>query len=132
MKDPKDKTTPDLFMSASVFSRNGLREGRERRDRGMRIVIDADTTAWRDLCRVLCERFIDNLSIGTEFTGESVRLYCKTCGLGEPHHPNAWSSMLGSAIRRWRKAETVRVVGLGQAHDPRSHACSMPRYRKER
>jgi hypothetical protein len=107
------------------------KEGAARRDKGIATVTAAQRAEWSASYVALAERFLSNLPLGGEFSGETLRLFCKSNGLVEPTHPNAWSALARTVITRWRKSKRIAVVGFAHAHDPRSHACSMPRYRKE-
>jgi len=104
-----------------------LFEGRRRRDEGMA----AATTAagdWAAVTRNTADQFLACCTPGTQFTGESVRWFIRTRIQIAPRHPNAWGAVVGGSIRRWLRLGRIKRIGIGQAHDPKSHASMLPLY----
>jgi hypothetical protein len=104
-----------------------LFEGRKRRDEGMAA---AETAArdWSLVARATADHFLNGAPVGMQFTGESVRLFIKQRVQIGPRHPNAWGAVVGGSLRRWLRLGRVRRIGIGQAHDPKSHASMLPLY----
>ena len=78
--------------------------GQILRDEGMAQVQD-NAGEWRDLTRQRADEWIKSMPAGTIFTGEDIRLDLQDAGLEEPHHPNAWSAVIGGRIRVWLKSK---------------------------
>jgi hypothetical protein len=102
---------------------------RKRRDRGIKRVLETEDE-FHTSYRALAEKFLNDLPVGAPFTGETLRLYAQSHGVGRPHHPNVWGACASGRVRGWIKAKRVAEKGRTQAQDPKSHACSVPLYVK--
>ena len=69
-------------------------------------------------------KFIGSLGHGTEATGEEIRLRCEARGI-EPHHHNAWGSLIMTALRKGLLRHTGRYAPMTVK---RSHARRTPVY----
>ena len=69
-------------------------------------------------------KFIGSLGHGTEATGEEIRLRCEARGI-EPHHHNAWGSLIMAALRKGLLRHTGRYAPMTVK---RSHARRTPVY----
>lgn len=108
---------------------SNLLTGRERRDEGMAAVMVPEQD-FKARSREILETWFANLAPGTPFTGESMRLAIELEAIGQPHHHNAWSSVTGSAARRWLKSGQAREYGVMTAQRPEAHARILRVYQK--
>lgn len=56
------------------------------------------------------------------FTGDDMRQHLIDTHTAEPHHPNAWSAVMGAAVRRWQKEGRIALVGFDLSKRPSRHA----------
>ena len=102
--------------------------GRRLRDEGMEQV-QHNAGEWRDATRRYLEIWINETPAGTIFTGEDIRLELQDVGVDEPHHPNAWSAVIGGRIRQWLKSGRIQIDGWKTGSDPKAHARRMMAYK---
>ena len=102
--------------------------GQILRDEGMAQVLE-NSGAWKDLTRQRAEEWIEAMPIGAVFTGEDIRLALEVAGIDEPHHPNAWSAVIGGRIRVWLRTNRIQMEGWKAGADPKAHARRMIAYR---
>lgn len=103
--------------------------GRRLRDKGMRQV-EENAVPWRDHCKNALNDWFAAAPSGALFTGEDLRLKLQSSGLGEPHHPNAWSAVVGGKVRQWLKSGAIVEAGLEHSKDPKAHARRVMSYIK--
>jgi hypothetical protein len=106
-----------------------FRDGPQRRDEGIRRVLDNTNPMWRRQYASCVQHWLQQLPVGTEFTGEDLRL-CAQPIIGNPHHHNVWGGMASQMIHAWLKANLIKSAGMAAAHAPRAHARIYPAYRK--
>jgi hypothetical protein len=70
---------------------------------------------------------VANIPGGWRGSGEALRLHLLANGLEQPHHHNAWGSVVRNAVRRGLLRETGRVVHM---RTPKSHARRTPEYER--
>lgn len=118
-------------------ARLGAADGRRRRDAGKEQVTRHADPAWRARVEQLAEQFRafkleHGIMVGYTFAGEDIRRFCQSAGaagsVGEPHHSNAWSAVIGSILRRWKAAGLIEPDGATIARDPKAHARLTRRY----
>jgi hypothetical protein len=102
--------------------------GQILRDEGM-AQVEENSGNWKTTARERTEAWINSMPAGTIFTGEDIRLDLQDAGLEEPHHPNAWSAVIGGRIRVWLKSNRIRMEGWKAGSDPKAHARRMIAYR---
>jgi hypothetical protein len=101
-----------------------LFEGRARRDEGVEQVEENERESWtEDALGML----VTIMPRGAEATSELIRLALGSFGLDPPHSPNCWGALTLAAVRRGLLVDTGRIA---QAHDPKSHACRVPVWRR--
>jgi hypothetical protein len=103
------------------------KSGRELRDEGMERVAE-NSGEWRFIAGAAMDVWFERTEVGEEFIGEDIRFGCS--GVGEPHHQNAWSAVIGGRVRQWLKAGLIEVVGVSAAQDPTTHAHMYRRYKR--
>jgi hypothetical protein len=106
----------------------GSELGRKLRDEGMEQV-QQNAGEWRDVMRQHLDTWINKTPSGAIFIGEDIRLELQNMGVEEPHHPNAWSAVIGGRIRQCLKSGRIQVHGLKTGSDPKAHARRMIAYR---
>lgn len=104
------------------------RAGAKARDKGKAAVMAVMDEQWRTVVMLCCAKFVASRAPGDTFTGEDLRRYCEP-HVGVPHHPNAWSAVLGAMIRSWVKHRMVEAAGVTTAKDPKAHARLIRQYR---
>ena len=102
--------------------------GQILRDEGM-AQVEENSGSWKTTARERTEAWINSMPAGTVFTGEDIRLDLQDAGLEEPHHPNAWSAVIGGRIRVWLKSNRIQMDGWKPGADPKAHARRMIAYR---
>lgn len=104
---PSDKPQMDLFSGLAL------------RDEALEVVADKAGKVWMEA------GFRAIAHLEGEFTGEDIR---RIVGLviGQPHHHNAWGSLIMNAIKRGLIIKTGQWLKM---RDPRSHARMTPVYR---
>jgi hypothetical protein len=112
-------TQTDMFFSTTL--------GQMLRDAGM-AQVEGNAGEWRDKARQKVDEWINAMPQGHVFTGEDIRLDLQDAGLEEPHHPNAWSAVIGGRIRSWLKSNRIRIEGWKIGSDPKAHARRMVAY----
>ena len=108
-----------------------LFEGQIRRDIGIQQVLDHNRE-WKQQYRHLVENWFHAIPVGTEFTGEQMRMYAVHNGLGHPHHPNGWGGAANAMLRSWLKGDRIQICGLSQSQYVQAHARTCKVYRKTR
>lgn len=108
---------------------NGADFGKYLRDEGMAIV-EENSGQWKEIVKPKIDFWFESLPVGNLFVGEDIRLEMETLGVGEPHHHNAWSAVIGGKIRYWLRIKRIEVYGLQAGKDPKAHARRMITYRK--
>jgi hypothetical protein len=103
--------------------------GRTLRDEGMALV-EENSGAWKDRAKEKIDFWFRSQPREKLFVGEDIRLELEFLGLEQPHHPNAWSAVIGGRVRGWLKDNLIEVYGLTSAKDPKAHARRMITYRK--
>ena len=96
----------------------------ELKQRQLSLVLSNAGADWkREATQVVRECF----PIGSEFTGEDIRLRCERKNV-VPHHPNAW----GGFIRSLRKKDLIEETGRWVAmKGPKSNGRRTPQYRRK-
>lgn len=92
----------------------------EARDAGCKIVADNGPDFM-----ALAKAILESLPRG-EWTGEQIRARILANGIA-PHHPNAWGSLILSAVKRGFLRPTGRYTPMA---DVRSHGRQTPIYAK--
>ncbi len=100
-----------------------LELGLSLRDAGMDRV-EESSGVWFKRALAAVPAALDGLP--DEFVAEDLRRLL-TRMVGPPHHPNAWGALTSRARKKNLFFSTGRWT---QATDPRSHACTVPIYRK--
>ena len=102
--------------------------GKARRDAGMAKVRD-NNNDWA--VNVFC-RVTDFLRYagGDIVTAEDMRNWCNMYGVPNPKHPNAWSSVFGSAVRKALKNGYITEAGTALAKRPDAHGRLLRAYRR--
>jgi len=103
--------------------------GRRLRDKGM-AQVEENSVPWRDHCKTALNDWFANAPSGVSFTGEDLRLSLQSSGIEEPHHPNAWSAVVGGKVRQWLKAGAIVEAGMEHSKDPKAHARRVMSYIK--
>ena len=103
--------------------------GRRLRDKGMQQV-EENAVPWRDHCKTALNDWFASAPSGVSFTGEDLRLSLQSSGIEEPHHPNAWSAVVGGKVRQWLKAGAIVEAGMEHSKDPKAHARRVMSYIK--
>jgi hypothetical protein len=98
-----------------------LFEARRLRNDGISRVLTRDEQ-WTALYKSVIAKWFAQQPTGHLFTGETLRLVAKHCGMINPHHHNAWGGAASSVICAWIKAGAIEVHGLKNATAPKSHA----------
>ena len=88
-----------------------------------------NTREWKYIAQDAIESWFDEIDVEDTFTGEDIRLSIRS-SIGEPHHYNAWSAVVGGRIRKWLKVEKIKIVASKLAVDPSSHGRGIRRYKK--
>jgi hypothetical protein len=105
--------------------------GEALRDEGIQRVLQFEGD-WKEQYRTIVVGWFVRRPKGHAFTGETLRLVARHCGLGEPHHHNAWSGQAAGLIKRWLKDGAIELTGdLKLATSPRTHAHALREYRKK-
>jgi len=68
------------------------------------LVRDNEEDSWKQAYYLLAIRF---LNVHSTFEGGALVAYCRDSGLGNPHHPNVWPSM----VSQLRKLGWIEKVG---------------------
>jgi hypothetical protein len=110
-------------------SLQGVEQGRALRDEGMESVAD-NSGSWKYSARSLAKLWLTMQPLRTVFSGEQIRAALKKGGLEEPHHHNAWSSVIGSLIREALAEGIIEVVGIRSSSSAAAHARKVVVYRK--
>lgn len=103
--------------------------GRLLRDEGMAQVSE-NAGEWKEVTGKLIDNWFTALPYGSVFTGEDVRVHLQECNVAAPHHPNAWSAVIGGRFRRWLKTDHIEITGWQQSGDPKAHARRLIAYQK--
>ena len=103
--------------------------GRILRDEGMAQVSE-NAGEWKDIAGQMLDAWIDTVYPNEEFTGEYVRRYLEEHDCPAPHHPNAWSAVIGGRLRKWLKAGRIKIEGWQQSSSPQAHARRVVLYKK--
>ena len=114
------------MMQMSIFAKP---TGRQLRDAGMKKVT-LHNSPWAAQATKLIEMEFGFLVPTSLFTGEDLHQWLENAGLEEPDHPNAWSAVIGSQLRRWLKDGTIVQAGAINAHRPEAHSRLIRRYQK--
>lgn len=88
-----------------------LFKAQQARDEGVDLVIDNEYEGWKLAYMILIIQWFENLLPGTVFLGEDMRKAVAQNGLGNPHHPNCWSGMARSSLKRWLDDGRIEVTG---------------------
>jgi len=114
----------DLF--TSIFNL-----GRQRKEQGMADA-NANSAEWGDDVRAGADWWLKNRLVAWDkFTTEDIRAFLTDVQkLPEPHHPNAWSAVLGGVCRQWRKNNVVSHAGWTAAKAPQANARVIRQYIK--
>jgi hypothetical protein len=100
---------------------NAPMTGEMLRDAGIAHVM-AGEDSWLITLERLFDRFLDVAPI--TFTWQDFREYAEAQGIGQPHHPNAWSA----SVKRFRRR--VEMVGVTNSTRPAAHARLIRVYRR--
>lgn len=93
-----------------------FQDGATLRDRGVaRVSSNADPEWVAAVDAIILER----ADSGHPFTSESVRYIAAKHGIGEPHHPSAWSARFAAASKRRIITKTGRYY---QSRRPERHS----------
>ena len=114
---------PDMFAAPRARA-----AGRVLRETGKARVTGKTDPAWKAAVEAACEDWLRTSRPGWPFTGEDLRMECQ-CKVPQPHHPNAWSAVIGAVLRRWIAAGRVARSGATEASDPKAHARLIRTYR---
>lgn len=98
-----------------------LFEARRRRDDGIARVLTPEQE-WTADYKAIVGDWFTHRPAGHLFTGETLRLVAKYCGIDDPHHHNAWGGAASAVIRAWSKAGLIKVHGWKNATAVKSHA----------
>ena len=104
--------------------------GRRLRDAEMQRVADNSAAAWKSAVITFAIDWINCQSVQSAWTGEDIRLAAQAAGIAEPHHPNAWSSVIGGQIRNLLRYGVIEHIGIATGKDPKAHARKLMLYRK--
>lgn len=99
------------------------------RDFGMKTVAENAPDEWRVAFQRKAEEWFSALSLGHVIIGEQLREALEPI-IGQPHHANAWSSMAGHMVRRWKKDRRLRDHGTTTAKAKQAHARLVRQYLK--
>jgi len=91
--------------------------------------VETNAGEWRLHCRRAIEAWIALCRRGHEFTAEDIRTDIEST-VGDPHHPNAWSALIGSVLRQARKAGVIELTDVCLASRPEAHGRLTRLYRK--
>jgi hypothetical protein len=109
----------------------GVTAGQALRDAGIQQVLEFEPSDWKEAYQLHVQSWFGRRPSGHTFTGETLRMVAKHCGLGEPHHHNAWSGQAASLIKRWLKQGLIELTGdMRLASSPKTHAHALREYRK--
>lgn len=95
---------------------------------GIARVRAAESDGWKMLFRIHAAQFFRHLKTSETFTGGTLRSYCESAGLGQPHHPNAWSAMIRSVLADELRAERITRYGTEKSDRPAAHSRECPVY----
>jgi len=102
--------------------------GEELRDRGMERVAE-NAGEWKYTAQAEIDGWFSETPEGEVFTGEDIRTAIQSV-VGEPHHHNAWSAVIGGRIRKWLAANLIEIEGTSLAKVEAAHARLMRQYRR--
>jgi hypothetical protein len=104
--------------------------GKRLRDAGMQRVADNSKVDWKGAVIAFAIDWINRRPATECFTGEDIRLAAQAAGIEEPHHHNAWSSVIGGQIRSLLRYRVIECSGFATGKDPKAHARKLMLYRK--
>ncbi len=102
--------------------------GGQLRDEGMDRAA-SNSGDWKEAAKDSIYWWFRLLPPGMVFMGEDIRFAVRG-RVGEPHHHNAWSAVIGGRVRRWLKQGLIEVVGYAPCRDKTTHAHIVRQYRK--
>ena len=74
-------------------------------------------------------KFITQHQKSRFFTGDDIRNHLIAIHTPEPHHPNAWSAIIGAAVKRWQKDNKIVHVGYDLSKRPSRHSAIIRIYK---
>jgi len=98
--------------------------GAQLKDEGSALVLANEDVVWQATYLGLARAYMASNPQG--FTAETCKVYARSQGLREPHHPNAWSAVWSGIARSRKIVKTGRWVKSDLA--PR-HANEVPEWR---
>lgn len=114
-----------------MFQHQLFQDGRQRKTAGMQKVMNSDAN-WSDRATQKLDDWIEFVRLNKKivyFTGENLRSHLMSLNQPEPHHPNAWSAVIGSATKRWQKHGLISHIGFEPAKRASRHAAIVRVYK---
>lgn len=88
---------------------------------GQQLILFRADERWKAEVRDIAIPNITRLPPGATVTGEDVRLWALADHIRQPHHPNAWSAVIGSIMRELVKDRVLKRYGFVGASDRAAH-----------
>ena len=114
-----------------MYQESLFQDGKQRKQGGMQRVTN-NGLEWSERTG---QKLDDWLSYVTRtrrsqfFTGDDMRNHLIGLHTPEPHHPNAWSAVMGAAVRRWLKEGKIEQVGYDVSKRPSRHSSIVRLYK---
>jgi hypothetical protein len=104
-------------------------DGKDLRDKGMRLVLANEKAEYREAYYAEVELEFNKLPVDSLFLFEKLNELVRA-KIGPPHHHNAISSMSRVCVNRWLEEGRIENAGTSLANKASSHATLERLYRK--